>query len=72
MHKKPLISSSLQEEKLRAIYAYLQGVLLLRDIARKYGVKDTRVRKWIAKYNAEKDAALLLNHAKKHYSKSFK
>lgn len=33
---------------------------------------DTSVRKWIAKYNAGGDAALLPNHTKKHYSKSFK
>lgn len=71
-HKKPLASSLPQEEKLRAVHEYLQGVLSLRDIARKYGVGDTSVRKWIAKYNAGGDAALLPNHTKKHYSKSFK
>lgn len=71
-YKKPLASSLSQEEKLRAVHEYLQGVLSLRDIARKYGVGDTSVRKWIAKYNAGGDAALLPNHTKKHYSKSFK
>ena len=71
-YKKPLASSLSQEEKLRAVHEYLQGVLSLRDIALKYGVGDTSVRKWIAKYNAGEDAALLLNHTKKHYSKSFK
>ena len=71
-HKKPLASSLSQEEKLRAVHEYLQGVLSLRDIALKYGVGDTSVRKWIAKYNAGGDAALLPNHTKKHYSKSFK
>lgn len=64
------------EEKLRAVHEYLQGGLSLRDIARniarKYGVGDTSVRKWISKYNAGGDAALLPNHTKKHYSKSFK
>ena len=70
-HKKPLASSLSQEEKLRAVHEYLQGVLSLRDIALKYGVGDTSVRKWIAKYNAGGDAALIPNHAKKHYSKSF-
>ena len=70
--KKPLTSSLSQEEKLRAVHEYLQGVLSLRDIARKYGVGDSSVRKWIAKYNAGGDAALLPNHTKKHYSKSFK
>lgn len=71
-HKKPLTSSLSQEEKLRAVHEYLQGAMSLRDIARKYGVGDTSVRKWIAKYNAGGDAALLPNHTKKHYSKSFK
>lgn len=71
-HKKPLASSLSQEEKLRAVHEYLQGVLSLRDIALKYGVGDSSVRKWIAKYNAGGDAALLPNHTKKHYSKSFK
>ena len=71
-HKKPLASSLSQKEKLRAVHEYLQGALSLRDIARKYGVGDTSVRKWIAKYNAGGDAALLPNHTKKHYSKSFK
>ena len=61
-YKKPLASSWSQEEKLRAVHEYLQGVLSLRDIARKYGVGDTSVRKWIAKYNAGGDAALLPNH----------
>lgn len=70
-HKKPLTSSLSQEEKLRAVHEYLQGAMSLRDIARKYGVGDTSVRKWIAKYNAGGDAALLPNHTKKHYSKSF-
>lgn len=70
--KKPLTSSLSQEEKLRAVHEYLQGVLSLRDIALKYGVGDSSVRKWIAKYNAGGDAALLPNHTKKHYSKSFK
>jgi transposase len=41
-------------------------------VALKYGVGDTSVRKWIAKYHAGGDAALLPNHAKKHYSASFK
>ena len=70
--KKPLTSSLSQEEKLRAVHEYLQGVLSLRDIALKYGVGDSSVRKWIAKYNAGGDAALLPNHTKKHYRKSFK
>lgn len=71
-HKKPLASSLSQEEKVRAVHEYLQGILSLRDIAWKYGVGDTSVRKWIAKYNAGGDAALVPNHTKKHYSKSFK
>ena len=71
-HKKPLASSLSQKEKLRAVHEYLQGALSLRDIARKYGVGDTSVRKWIAKYNSGGDAALLPNHTKKHYSKPFK
>ena len=70
--KKPLASSLSPEEKLRAVHEYLRGVLSLRDIALKYGVGDSSVRKWIAKYNAGGDAALLPNHTKKHYSKSFK
>lgn len=70
--KKPLASSLSQEEKLRAVHEYLQGVLSLRDIALKYGVGDSSVRKWIAKYNAGGDAALVPNHTKKQYSKSFK
>ena len=70
--KKPLTSSLSQEEKLKAVHAYLQGVLSLRDIALKYGVGDTSVRKWIAKYKAGGDAALLPKHTKKHYGKAFK
>ena len=43
--KKPLTSSLSQEEKLRAVHEHLQGAMSLRDIARKYGVGDTSVRK---------------------------
>lgn len=71
-HRKPFASSLPQEEKLRAVHEYLQGVLSIRDAALKYGVGDSSVRKWIAKYNAGGDAALLPSHTKKHYSKSFK
>ncbi len=71
-HKKPLASTVSSNEKLRAVHEYLQGILSLRDIALKYGVGDTSVRKWIAKYNAGGDAALFQKHTKKHYSKSFK
>lgn len=69
---KPLAPSLSQEEKCSAVHAHLQGVLSLQDIALKYGVGDTSVRQWIAKYNAGGDAALLPSHTKKHYSKSFK
>ena len=71
-HKKPLASSLSQEEKLNAVHEYLQGVLSPRDIALKYGVGDTSVRQWIAKYRAGGDEALLPSYTKKHYSKSFK
>ncbi len=71
-HKKPLASTVSPDEKLKAVHEYLQGTLSLRDIALKYGVGDTSVRKWIAKYNAGGDASLLPQHTKKHYSKSFK
>jgi len=70
--KKPLTSSLSQEEKLRAVHEHLQGGLSLRDIALKYGVGDNSVRKWIAKYKAGGDAALLPKHTKKHYDEAFK
>ena len=69
--KKHLASSLLPKEKLRAVHEYLQGALSLRDTARKYGVGDTSVRKWIVKYNVGGDEAFLSNHTRKHYSKSF-
>lgn len=43
--KKSVASSLSQEEKLRAVHEYLQEILSLRDIALKYGVGDTSVRK---------------------------
>ena len=65
------LASLLPKEKLRAVHEYLQGALSLRDTARKYGVGDTSVRKWIVKYNVGGDEAFLSNHTRKHYSKSF-
>lgn len=71
--RRSSVQSSLsQEEKLQAVHEYSEGTLSLRDVALKYGVGDTSVRKWIAKYKAGGDAALLPNHTKKHYSASFK
>lgn len=70
--KKPLPSALSPAEKLQAVHEYLDGALSLRDVALKYGVGDTSVRKWIAKYKSGGDAALLKNHAKKHYSRSLK
>ena len=70
--QKHLASSLSPKEKLRAVHEYLQGALSLRDTARKYGVGDTSVRKWIVKYNVGGDEAFLSNHTRKHYSKSFK
>ena len=64
--KKHLASSLLPKEKLRAVHEYLQGALSLRDTARKYGVGDTSVRKWIVKYNVGGDEAFLSNHTRKH------
>ena len=69
--KKHLTSSLSPKEKLRAVHEYLQGALSLRDTARKYGVGDTSVRKWIVKYNVRGNEAFLSNHTRKHYSKSF-
>lgn len=71
-NKKPVASALSQEEKLHAIHEYLNGELSLRDVALKYGVGDTSVRKWIAKYKSGGDAALLPNHTKNHYSRSLK
>ena len=70
--KKHQASSLSPKEKLSAVHEYLQGALSLRDTARKYGVGDTSVRKWIVKYNVGGDEAFLSNHTRKHYSKSFK
>lgn len=71
-NKKPLGSALSQEEKLQAVHEYLNGELSLRDVALKYGVGDTSVRKWIAKYKSGGEAALLPSHTKKHYSRSLK
>ena len=54
------------KEKLSAVHEYLQGALSLRDTARKYGVGDTSVRKWIVKYNVGGDEAFLSNHTRKY------
>ena len=62
----------LQEEKLWAVKEYLSGKGSTYSIADKYGVTDTSIRKWIAKYKYGGDAALLPSHTKKHYSTSFK
>jgi len=70
--RRPLTSSLSQEEKLCAVHEYLEGTLSLRNVALKYGVGDTSVRKWIAKYKSGGDAALLPSHTKKQYSASFK
>lgn len=67
-----LPSSLTQDEKLCAVQEYLDGMLSLRDVALKYGVGDTSVRKWIAKYNSSGGVSLLPSHTKKHYSNSFK
>lgn len=70
--KKPLTSSLSQEDKLRAVHEYLQGVLCLLAISLKYSVGESSVRKWVAKYKAGGEAAFLQNHTRKRYSKSFK
>ena len=64
--KKHQASSLSPKEKLSAVHEYLQGALSLRDTARKYGVGDTSVRKWIVKYNVGGDEAFLSNHTRKY------
>jgi len=56
----------LQEEKLWAVKEYLSGKGSTYSIADKYGVTDTSIRKWIAKYKYGGDAALLPSHTKKY------
>ena len=70
--KRPLASNTSAEEKMHAVHDYLDGRTSLRDTALKYGVGDSSVRKWVAKYKSKGDAALFPSHTKKHYSKSCK
>jgi transposase-like protein len=70
--KKSFTSSLSPEEKISAVHKCLDGKLSLRDVALKYGVCETSVRKWIAKYEVGGDASLLPSCTKKRYSTALK
>lgn len=70
--KHTLPSSISSEEKRQAVHDYLEGKATLRELGLKYRVGNTSIRKWITKYKAGGDAALMPVHSKRHYSRSFK
>jgi len=60
-----------KEEKLNAVYEYLNGNSSMRSIAHRLGIDHTAVRLWINKYKAMGEEAFSTNQ-NKHYSKSEK
>ena len=60
------------EEKLRAVYEYLEGKGSLKTIAQKYGVGGTPFRQWIQKYQAFGESAFIKTGRNASYSVEFK
>lgn len=60
------------EEKLRAVYEYLDGKGSLKTIAQKYGIGCTPFRQWIQKYQAFGESAFIKTGHNVSYSAEFK
>jgi len=60
------------EEKLQAIYEYLNGKGSLKKIAQRYGVGCTPFRQWIQKYKAFGESAFIKTGHNASYSVEFK
>ena len=60
------------EEKLRAVYEYLEGKGSLKAIAQKYGIGYTPFRQWIQKYQAFGESAFIKTGHNASYSVEFK
>ncbi len=60
------------EEKLRAVYEYLEGKGSLKKIAQKYGIGGTPFRQWIHKYQAFGESAFIKAGHNASYSVEFK
>lgn len=70
--KKTTSSGISANDKFGAVRDYLEGKVTIKEIAHKFGVDDTSVRKWIIKYQSVGNNAFVLSHGKAHYSKEFK
>lgn len=60
------------EEKLRAVYEYLEGKGSLKAIAQKYGIGCTPFRQWIHKYKTFGKSAFIKTGHNASYSVEFK
>lgn len=60
------------EEKLRAVYEYMEGKGSLKTIAQKYGIGCTPFRQWIQKYQAFGESAFIKTGHNASYSVEFK
>jgi len=60
------------EEKLRAVYEYLEGKGGQKAIAQKYGIGRTPFRQWIQKYQAFGESAFIKTGHNASYSAEFK
>lgn len=60
------------EKKIEIVEKYLAGELGLAQAARKAGVVNELIRKWVMKYESEGPSALITSSKNKHYSKETK
>ena len=60
------------EEKLRAVYEYMEGKGSLKTIAQKYGIGCTPFRQWIQKYQAFGESAFIKTGHNASYSVELK
>ena len=60
------------KQKLKAVHEYLKGNTSFVKLGRKYGVNESSIRSWIAKYKALGDNVFKINCCNLNYSAEFK
>lgn len=65
-------NSITSEQKLEAVYEYLDGSTSFKKVGTKYGVDESSIRKWLAKYKAYGDSAFELKCSNINYTAEFK
>lgn len=60
------------KQKLEAVYEYLNGNTSFKKVGVKYGVDESSIRKWLAKYKSYCDSAFELKCSNINYTAEFK